>query len=175
MEEDEGSTQEYDYEEKPDATSQLSMPEFKIKQSLSGYVRPKSAPKTGTINPIDKFITVGELAKERNATKWYIPEHCITVDVKCEFPNSDVAPGYFYDCLDRVGGKGTYIITNKKTWNDWTTFQFDRNSFCPICQIIHDSYGFEYKLKKDVYGGFKCWRTNDWVTSYSFKEMNLFQ
>lgn len=123
---------------------------------------------------IKQYTTFGDLARERNATKWYVPDHCITVSIKCIMDNSEVAPGYFYDCLNKLDGKGTYIITGKKVYGPWTSYFFDRNSLCPICKEVHDSYNFEYKLKKDTYGGFKCWRTNEWVTCYSFKEMHLF-
>lgn len=76
------------------------------------------------------------------------------------------------DALQRVDGRGTYIVRSEKVLeNGFMVFNFDNESFCPLCLTIHNSYGFQYKARIGKYGGFKCWKTNEWKTAYDFKKL----
>jgi hypothetical protein len=171
----ESATQEYEDSPSPVGASGVPSEDFKVNTTHYGERRLNESRKVSSSSEnVSNYTTFGELAKERNATKWHIPEGCITVSVKCAMENADVAPGYFYDQIKRLGGKGTYIIYRKIEYGDWTTYKFDKEGFCPLCHEVHDSYNFEYKIKKNVYGGFKCWKMNTWATSFNSSEMYLF-
>jgi hypothetical protein len=121
--------------------------------------------------------TFGELAKEIQRRKPYIPDGCLTVDIKCEgLPCTDAeAIAYFGPLLLTAGVKGTIQLVKLFTLDNGTKcFSFE--GMCPIHKEVHDSYGnWQYKVVPGKYGGFKCWTDNSWITSYKWEDMPLLQ
>lgn len=118
--------------------------------------------------------TYGELAEKRNRTNWYLPVGAITVDVGGAVAPEDRAylSDYLGELLKQRGVKGHYKIWKIECWKDviWS-FKFEKKGECPICKVQHDSYAFEYKVRKETYGGWKCWKSDSWETHYRFEEL----
>lgn len=74
--------------------------------------------------------------------------------------------------LDARGCSGPYEVYNVKKLGPFTNINFNGNinSMCPLCKETHTGYNFTYKVKKGFYGGWKCWKTNEWETHYVWGE-----
>lgn len=118
--------------------------------------------------------TYGQLAKDRNKTNWYLP-----AGVSVQFSEL-IAPedrtylaNYLGSLLKQRGVKGHYKVWSVTCWNEsiWS-FKFVKGKGeCPLHKEIHDAYNFEYKVKKEMYGGWKCWKDDGWETHYQYEEL----
>lgn len=79
--------------------------------------------------------------------------------------------------LDARGCSGPYEVHGVVRFGPYTSVNFEmrRDSMCPIHKEVHpDNYGFTYKVKKNQYGGWKCWKDDSWETQYFWDELDVF-
>lgn len=132
---------------------------------------------TGIVPPTGgRQFTYGELARDRNKSNWYLPAGCVVLEFGNAIDEADKTflKGYFQKLLVGRGCKGLYKLWGIQSWKGYImTFKFDKEAMCPLHMERHgDSYGFEYKVKNETYGGWKCWKEDGWETHYDFGELN---
>ena len=77
---------------------------------------------------------------------------------------------YIARCLNKEGTPtGTFHLWGRNDYQapgkgKWVSYKFGKNDWCPVCMACC-GYGFDYKVKSDHYGGWKCWKTGGWQTS----------
>lgn len=119
--------------------------------------------------PGDVDMTYGELGFERAPKK--VPLSEITIEFKDNVAHPPELAEYIVGELNKVGiRKGYFVIWAKNIYiseggSRWTSYKFNKKAECPICHGGCD-YGFDYKIKTGEYAGWKCWKTNEWMTCY---------
>lgn len=108
-----------------------------------------------------------------------LPPGCVAVHWKCTPPphvNADAVKGYFQKLLVGKGLAGHFHIWAINEWPKENpvilSYKFTRGNQCPI--LGHGrgcDYGFDYKIKKGHYGGWKCWKTGDWESQFVMPEV----
>jgi len=49
---------------------------------------------------------------------------------------------------------------------------FSIDGVCPLHHTHHDTYGgFQYKVSPTKYGGWKCWKTDEWICSFEYADL----
>lgn len=143
-----------------------------------------------TTPPTSGYFTLPSIVSENvdglagavdRESREYRKDGTIQVVFALKYPESepptcdvDVAKGYFQSILRRREVFGYYSVCKVTTWNGlWTTYYFNNSSTCPLCHEVHDSYAFQYRVKKGCYGGWRCWKTNRWETDFHADMLHL--
>lgn len=94
-----------------------------------------------------------------------------------DHPRAVAICSYLSKLLRGRGCHGEYEVHYLKMNMEYICVQFMKTTAkCPVCKVPHPGYGFQYKVKPGVYGGWKCWKTDEWRTQYEWEEMEgLFQ
>lgn len=82
---------------------------------------------------------------------------------------------YLRNILNARGCTGPYVVHNVQKFGPFTSYNFknDVGSPCPLCKVDHAGYTFSYKVKEGSYGGWKCWKNDEWETQYLFGEYEV--
>lgn len=88
----------------------------------------------------------------------------------------EAAALYLKRLLDARGCSGPYEVHDVTHFGPFTNLNFQNTigSMCPLCKVVHDGYSFSYKVKKNTYGGWKCWKDDSWETQYVWDSIDIF-
>lgn len=60
--------------------------------------------------------------------------------------------------------------TNPADGQRFVSYKFAKGNWCPVCWL-KCGYGFDYKVRSGCYGGWKCWKTGGFITSFDDSEV----
>ena len=127
----------------------------------------RDAPDFKTAKEVMQEITGGDNLSDRimSCVRWS--------DSAGNHPKAEAICSYFSKLLKGRGCYGNYVVHYIKMNMEYICVQFKKtDADCPVCRSPHPSYNFQYKVKPGVYGGWKCWKTDEWATQYEWEDMS---
>jgi len=111
-------------------------------------------------------LKAGEYSKKKKKSN--SPTKVLWSPTAGDVPQAAAISAYLSKLLGGINCNGTYTIKNYYINEVFVIIPFEKSGLCPVCMCTHDSYAFQYKVKPGVYGGWKCWKTNEWKTHYHY-------
>lgn len=142
-----------------------------------GEVTADSVRSRFSLAPAPEEETYGELATRRNSDQWFRLSGQVVVTIEATLhPSIDgqKLKGYLTERLLNRGCKGNFTVWGFSQWRYIFQYKFSKKDMCPLCKVVHDGYGFDYKAAHGRYGGWKCWKTNEWEQDYTYDGLELF-